>query len=222
MKHIVVDLEMNSLAKEYKVEKEICNREIIEIGAVVLDENYQEVNSFKTFVKPQYNDKIKPYFEKLTGISTTMVENAPVFEEALKMFCSWCKSMGEDVQLYQWSESDMEQIHSEMKLKWITLEDVYQKLLSNCLDFQKEFGDKLHLTNAVSLKNAIMYAGIDFEGTEHDALDDARNTATLLKIVRTPDLCKTALESVIDALNPSPVSTSLGSVFNFEELGFIA
>ena len=79
MKHIVVDLEMNSLAKEYKVEKEICNREIIEIGAVVLDENYQEVNSFKTFVKPQYNDKIKPYFEKLTGISTTMVENAPVF-----------------------------------------------------------------------------------------------------------------------------------------------
>lgn len=42
MKHIVVDLEMNSLAKEYKVEKEICNREIIEIGAVVLDENYNE------------------------------------------------------------------------------------------------------------------------------------------------------------------------------------
>ena len=34
------------------------------------------------------------------------------------------------------------------------------------------------------------------------------------------EICKIALESVIDALNPSPVSTSLGSVFNFEELEF--
>ena len=63
MKHIVVDLEMNSLAKEFKEEKILCGREIIEIGAVVLDEQYHEIGSFKTLVKPQYNDVIKPYFD---------------------------------------------------------------------------------------------------------------------------------------------------------------
>ena len=34
MKHIVVDLEMNCLAKEYKEEKQICCMETIEIGCI--------------------------------------------------------------------------------------------------------------------------------------------------------------------------------------------
>lgn len=116
MKHIVVDLEMNSLAKEFKEEKIICGREIIEIGAVVLDEQYHEIGSFKTLVKPQYNDVIKPYFEKLTGITTEMVANAPVFKEALDMFFSWCHSINDDVQIYQWSETDLDQVLSEIKV----------------------------------------------------------------------------------------------------------
>lgn len=61
MKYVTVDLEMNPLAKEYKAERAICCREVIEIGAILLDENYQEIDSFKTFVKPQFNDVIKPH-----------------------------------------------------------------------------------------------------------------------------------------------------------------
>ena len=53
MKHIVVDLEMNTLAKQFKEEKSICGSEIIQIGAVLLDENYQEIGSFHTLVRPQ-------------------------------------------------------------------------------------------------------------------------------------------------------------------------
>lgn len=43
MKHVVVDLEMNGLAKEYKEERKIWGREVIEIGAVVLDDDYHEI-----------------------------------------------------------------------------------------------------------------------------------------------------------------------------------
>lgn len=222
MKYIVVDLEMNSLANKYQEERALCGREVIEIGAVALDEQYQEIDSFKTFVKPQYNDEIKPYFERLTGISTEMVASAPVFEDAVREFCLWCQSIDDDLQIYQWSDSDMKQILSEMNLKKIVFEKKNQSLLSDWFDFQKEFGEKLNLTRAVSLKNAVMYAGIEFSGAEHDALDDARNTAVLLKIVRTPALCKNALEHVIDALTFTPLSSTLGSMFNFAELGFSA
>ena len=149
MKHIVVDLEMNSLAKEFKEEKILCGREIIEIGAVVLDEQYHEIGSFKTLVKPQYNDVIKPYFENLTGITTEMVANAPVFKEALDMFFSWCHSINDDVQIYQWSETDLDQVLSEIKLKRIVVEEKNQVLLYNWADFQKEYGEKLNLSNAV-------------------------------------------------------------------------
>ena len=109
-----------------------------------------------------------------------------------------------------------------MNLKGISSDDSNLIFLSNWFDLQKEFGDKLNLSNAVSLKNAVMYAGIDFEGTEHDALDDARNTAILLKTIRIPELCEAALKYVLESLNPAPISTSLGNMIDFTELGFIA
>ena len=40
MKHIVVDLEMNEISRKYREAKALCKMEIIEIGAVLLDENY--------------------------------------------------------------------------------------------------------------------------------------------------------------------------------------
>ena len=51
MKHIVVDLEMNIIRNNAEARK-ICTNETIEIGAVMLDDNLQEIASFRTYVKP--------------------------------------------------------------------------------------------------------------------------------------------------------------------------
>ena len=45
MNYIIVDFEMNPIAKEYIAEKQICRSEIIEIGAVIMDENYMDNNT---------------------------------------------------------------------------------------------------------------------------------------------------------------------------------
>lgn len=223
MRHIVIDLEMNKLAKQYKEERLILGREIIEIGAVVLDEWYQEIGSFKTLVKPQYNDVIEKGITKLTGITTEQVQNAPILEEAIHIFFAWCHGMNDEIIIHEWSDADLEQITKEITLKKIRLNEEDMNLLVGWSDFQKEYGEKLHLDNQVSLKNAVMYAGIDFEGHEHDALDDARNTAELLKIVRTPSLCESALQHVIEVLTPTPIcSATLGDLFNFGALGLSA
>lgn len=84
MIYIVIDLEMNPLSKEFREERRICRNEIIQIGAVALDESYQEIGSFKTLVKPQFNEMITRKIEKLTGITTAMVREAPVFEKAIR------------------------------------------------------------------------------------------------------------------------------------------
>ena len=162
MKHIVIDLEMNALDKKFKDEKLICGREIIQIGAVLLDDQYQEIGYFNTLVKPQYNERIERKFEKLTGISTKMVQNAPVFAEAMEQFFSWCHSIKDEILIYQWSESDYEQIIKELELKRICLNEEDTELLQDFQDFQKEYGETLGLSKAVSLKDAVMYAGVDF------------------------------------------------------------
>lgn len=46
MKYVVIDLEMNPIASVYMAERAICKLEVIEIGAILLDEAYQEIGSF--------------------------------------------------------------------------------------------------------------------------------------------------------------------------------
>ena len=200
----------------------ICGMEIIQIGAVLLDEGYKEIGSFQTLVKPQYNNRIERFFENLTGITTDKIQNAPLFEQAIKMFLAWCHSIKDDIQIYQWSECDQEQIIRELELKDIQLEQDDQILLHSFLDFQKEYGDTLGVSRALSLKEAVMYAGVDFFGRAHDALYDAKNTAALLRIIRTPQMCKAALEYVIEAFAPKPMGISLGDMIHFEELDISA
>lgn len=70
MRYIFVDCEMQSIEAAYKKERTVCSREIIELGAVMLDNvNYREVASFKEYVKPSYAKRISSKITSLTGIT---------------------------------------------------------------------------------------------------------------------------------------------------------
>ena len=116
MNHIVVDLEMNPISKKHPA-RAVCRSEIIEIGAVLIDENLNEIAAFRTYVRPEYNIRINPDVEKLTGISFAMVENAPCFSEAFHMFTDWCLGTGKEFVIHAWRNADYAQIKLEIELK---------------------------------------------------------------------------------------------------------
>ncbi len=217
MNYIIIDLEMNPVASEYQKERKICRAEIIEIGAVVMDESFLVLSEFKTLVKPQYNDCIYKKYETLTGISTQMVSGAPTFATAYEMFVNWCESYGDDYEVYAWSENDYNQITAEMKLKQYTKVEKMRPL-ENWFDFQKEYTQTLGLERIMSLQKAVDYAGIDFSGHMHDALCDAKNTAELFVIVRNEERCNAVLRTVLDALKPKKISVTLGDMIDFGAL----
>ena len=217
MNYIIVDFEMNSVARGYKEERKICRMEIIEIGAVIMDKNFLVLGEFKTLVKPQYNDSIGKTYETLTGISTHMVKDAPTFATAYEMFASWCESYGKEYEVYAWSENDYNQLVAEMKLKGYCNKEKMNPLLK-WFDFQKEYTEKLGLERIISLKKAMNYAGVDFKGHMHDALCDAKNTAELFAIVRDEERCNKVLKAVMDAFKPKNVSGTLGDMIDFGSL----
>ena len=217
MKYIIVDLEMNPLAGQYRAERSNCKQEIIEIGAVVLDENLLVVGEFKTLVCPEYNTEIQKKYETLTGINTGMVVGAPKFAAAIEMFVSWCESYEDDYEIYAWSENDFKQIQAEMKLKRYGSSAV-DRLFDRWNDFQEEYRVKLGLERIMTLEKALNYAGIPFAGRQHDALDDAKNTAELFAIVRNENRCQETLKYVLDALKPKKISGTLGDMFDFGKL----
>ena len=208
MKYVVIDLEMNPIAAVHTAEREVCRLEVIEIGAVLLDERYQEIGSFVTLVKPRFNSRIEKKYEKLTGIKTKMTESAPYFEDALDMFFSWCNNIPDEIQIIQWSENDFIQFSKEIQMKKILLSNQNQQYMNNpWLDFQAEYGHTLGIEHNISLKDAVMYAGEDFCGRQHDALVDARNTADLFGIFRDESKCQKALQHVIEVLKPKNPKT---------------
>lgn len=214
MKHIVVDLEMNNIRRRSEARK-ICTNEIIEIGASMLDENLWEIGKFQIYVKPEYNDVIVPKISKLTGITNEMVANAPTFSVAFKQFTDWCLNIKDDVMIYAWSNTDHSQVMKEIQLKQYKLSEEEHKLMEHgWTDFQNEFDIHLGFERQISLKLALDMAGIDFNGRQHDALDDERNTAKLLRVFKDEELFDQTLRKIEEVMKPSSLENTLGNLID--------
>jgi inhibitor of KinA sporulation pathway (predicted exonuclease) len=174
MKYAVVDLEMCKVPKMYK-DKYNFNQETIQIGAVLLDENYEIIDEFNTYVKPRYG-QVDSFIGKLTGISQKDLVDAPSFEEALENFLDWLTA--DDVRCVSWSGSDPAQLVHEYNAKKF-YDDRFDIVIANWKDCQKTFSDMMEKKRAYSLEEALIAADICQEGKAHDGFDDARNTALL-------------------------------------------
>lgn len=84
-RHVVLDLEFSPIPRSCSVARSIVKQEIIQIGGVVLDENYHRIADFSSMVKPEYIDHIAPHVTKLTGICDNDIENALSLRESLQV-----------------------------------------------------------------------------------------------------------------------------------------
>lgn len=183
-KYVIVDLEMCNVPKGIKREAYNWRNELIQIGAVVVDESLNITDEFMTLVSPEFG-AIDNFIEKLTGISRKAVQGAPKVKEALELFVNWLPS---DAVLVSWSENDENQIRKEIEAKNIFVEGL-DNYLNTWVDCQKTFGEKMNAQKNYKLSEALIIADIDYDEGEHDALVDAKNTAQLfIKMEREPVL----------------------------------
>ena len=220
MRHIVVDLEINSISKRERSSDQ-CRGELIEIGAVMLDDDMNEIFEYKSFVHPEYRDRIAPRIKRLTGITNKDIVGAPIFCDALEDFCLWCLKQGEDITLYQWSTADLEHFVYECEFKGIELSSAQKKVLeAEWIDIQKVFDNKAGYDKQISLNVALFATGLMVEGELHDALDDAKNTGRILVMLKDEALLNEALEKIDSYINPAPLTASIGSMFDFSGIVF--
>lgn len=216
MRYIFIDFEMNPIAKEYKEQRKCCGSEIIQIGAVMLDEAFKEISMFKSYVKPEFNNMVYKKFEDLTGISMAQVAGAGNFSFVISEFQDWCGL--EDYEIYAWSASDKAQLEKEMKLKGVRLDSRLEYMFGNWMDFQKIFMEIIEEDKLISLERALNVCGIPFSGKQHDALHDARNTSLLFIETKLNDVSR-CIYFIREAMNCVEEKTTLGDMFNFATLG---
>ncbi len=176
--HIFLDFEMNPIPREFSEAREYCRAEICEIGAVKLDRNYEPVERYSRFVKPHYAP-IAPHITGLTGIRDADVADAPSFAEAIADFADWIG--GGTARIYSWSLSDWRQLDDEAWLKELELP---WQLRQRWMDFQAVYTRLIGLSKPLALKYAVGAVDQRFDGSAHRAVDDAWNSAELLRIVK--------------------------------------
>ena len=181
-KYAVVDLEMCSVPRSMQ-EVFNCKNELIQIGAVLLDENLEITDTFQTYIAPEFGH-LTPFIENLTGITAADLEGAPKAAEAFELFGNW---LPDDVTFVSWSDNDERQIRKEMEAKGICNPRV-NKGKECWTDCQIMFADKLETGKHYRLSEALVLANIDFDENIHNALIDAQNTALLFaRLTLDPD-----------------------------------
>ena len=172
MNYIIFDLEWNQPADvTATVTDPLClTGEIIEIGAVKLDDSFTLVDELRLYITPKYYTRMHKRIASLTGIHDRdlMTRGIP-FPEAFEKFRDFC---GDEYRFMTWSMSDMPMLVDNMLLHGI---DVSQ--LPVCYDIQRVFGREIMRSSTrYSLDTAINILG-EKGDVAHDALHDAKNTA---------------------------------------------
>ena len=208
MKHVVVDLEMNPVSREFREVRRKLNEEVIEIGAVRLDENFQQEAEFQCYVKPEYGP-FKTHITSLTGITQAMVADKKTYAACFQDFVDWVGE--EETKIYSWSMSDIKQLRSECRYKLPDFD--IEWLNERWVDLQQEFDDRLGLHNSLALKHALGAMDHKFEGTQHTALADAINTSAILTLMQDDAKFKETMKPVLEILQPKDdLSSSIGDL----------
>lgn len=173
-KYVILDLEMCNVPYADRRDWLNCSNEIIEIGAVLLDESLKICDSFKTYVHPEYGS-LDPVISDLTGITNVDLFDAPDCKKALTDFMNW---VPKNAKMVTWSENDENQIRRETDAKNIRVPGL-KEFLSSCIDCQKTFAEVMYSKRNYNLVEALNISAIDYDVNVHDALVDAKNTALI-------------------------------------------
>lgn len=187
MEYIVFDLEFNqgfdkSINKT--VSNERCPFEIIQLGAIKLDANFNIIDVFDSYVKPEIYKEIHPFVGKITGITKEDVFNAPKFSQVYKNFRKFMNS--KDPILCVWGVGDLKELYRN-----ITYYDLPTKCLPKYYINVQHYAS-IYFKNpsgkSIGLQNAIQTLGLDQDKSYHNALNDAYYTSQVFMRIYNPSI----------------------------------
>ena len=176
MHYIVLDLEWNQpISYNSPAYKSVGGKllfEMIQIGAVKVDEEFHVIDSFSQLIQPQHYVKLHPRIARITHISQDDLADAPVFPEAVAAFAAWC---GEDCALLTWGCDDISVLNQNMTFFQC------ETPLGKIYDIQRLFGEVIgNSKERKGLKAAMEMLEIDPDEDNmpfHNAVNDAYYTA---------------------------------------------
>lgn len=111
MNYIVLDLEWNQSSGGKYTEKPELPFEIVEIGAIKLNETCELIDTFHAIVKPTVYLEMNSHIEQITHVSMQDLETGMNFKQAAYSFIDWC---GTNYRFCTWGSMDLTELQRNM------------------------------------------------------------------------------------------------------------
>lgn len=179
MNYIVLDLEWNQ-AVNPTGKSELLQFEIIEIGAVKLDEELKEISRYESLIKPSVHKKLHPIIREIKKISDESLASKRDFQTVIYEFFRWC---GEDYILCTYGNQDLAELQNNMEYHGIQGANLgiswsYPMMY---IDVQKIYGIAYNNNEQAALETAVKQLNLKLDKGFHRALEDAVYTGQILK-----------------------------------------
>lgn len=179
MNYIIFDLEFNqpfNFTKNSKGPNPDCPFEIIDLGAIKLDDKLVEVGKFDSLVKPKLYTRIHPYVKRMTKILKKDLNTAKPFNEVYKEFA---ELLDDKSVLCVWGTSDIKELIRNIEFHKLDASLIPKE----CINVQLYASKLLNSSHSgqIGLKNAVELLDIPLETKFHNAFYDAWYTAEIFK-----------------------------------------
>ena len=178
MNYIVIDLEWNG---SWSKKAHGYFNEIIEVGAVKVNEQMEILDEFRAAIKPVVSKKLSSIVTDLTNITAEELEDGTTFTGMMRQLSRWIGT--DDSVVLTWSTTDLLVLMENCRYFYGRQEIPF---LKNYIDFQVYAQQQMGVDMAqqLGLARAGEMLGIPEDDMSlHRALDDSRLTAAILQKV---------------------------------------
>lgn len=178
MQYVIMDLEWNNA---YNKAEHCFFNEVIEIGAVMLDETLEKIDEFRMFIKAKISKKLHTRVINLTHIQNEDIAGGKPFKTVMSEFSQWLGDS--DTVVLTWGDTDLRVLIENFKffegLPYIPFLRKYANLQEYIQKYLNWPGNK-----QIGLSPAVEELNIDAHGLDQDrALTDSILSARCMKSI---------------------------------------
>ena len=178
---VLFDLEWNIGYQPYTFNyhgvQQTFRGEIVEIGAVKIDEDANVLDTFSIHLRPRIFRKLQHHIAKVTGLTQADLDKGEPIVQGLRRFMQWC---GPDAEFAEWGMDDVPVLKQNLFLcnidesrptVWYDLQQVFLR------EHPRKEGE------GMTLESVVTRMGIPMERQFHDALSDTLYTADVCRLL---------------------------------------
>ena len=178
---VLFDLEWNIGYQPYTFNyhgvQQTFRGEIVEIGAVKIDEDANVLDTFSIHLRPRIFRKLQHHIAKVTGLTQADLDKGEPIVQGLRRFMQWC---GPDAEFAEWGMDDVPVLKQNLYLcnideskptVWYDLQQVFLR------EHPRKEGE------GMTLESVVTRLGLPMERQFHDALSDTLYTADVCRML---------------------------------------